>query len=235
MATELTFVFLDINSEFDEERDKKTKTHPKKYNISTLESPTLFLEIFIKNHVIVEFEKNTDDPSELIYNFKYQIIPGKTAICKLYILNNLTDTNKICLSADSYIIICSLEEVDTTKKLKKIINYIKHDCLPEIPTNIIGVYKNNIFHDLEYEKMKKFFNNKKLLYNYFELFCGNNKENIENKEEMKKEDINLILEKVFAKAFEESKIRENLHLKDENDYYSSKESGVDISHGCCIY
>lgn len=255
MSTELIIIFFNIN-EYSDEIKENIEQNFREDNSQYL---TYFLEYFLSEHIIVDLEKYTDNPSQIQYNFIYQIEPGKTASCNVYIINDFSKIHEICLYSDSYIIFCNPEQKETKSKIISIINYIKNDCCNDIITNIIGIYNNLNSNKIKLNDMKSFLNSQNFLYKYYQIYVekefniflkekfniqnineekniieDNNYNNdydlIDNSEDKQFGNILQTLEKIFISIFQEKRMRgPRFEIINE-----TREDKSDISKSCII-
>jgi len=244
MSIELVIIFLNNYSE--EEKENISQ------NIQENNSnyPLYYLDYFISEHILVNLEKYTDNPSEIQYNFIYQIEPGKTASCNVYIINDFSKTHEILLYSDSYIIFCNPEKKDTKTKLSQIINYIKEEYLTDIITNIIGVYDNCNSSTIKLDDMKSFLNGHKFMHRYYQLYEEKEfksflkeKYNIKNLNEEnnyinsnQNENFGNILEtldKIFISVFHEKRMR-GPRIEIPNNKYNEDKSDASNCKSCVI-
>lgn len=233
MSIELVIIFLNNYSE--EEKENISQN----IQVNNSNYPLYYLDYFISEHILVNLEKYTDNPSEIQYNFIYQIEPGKTASCNVYIINDFSKTHDICLYSDSYIIFCNPEKKDTKSKLSQIINYIKEECLTDIITNIIGIYDNCNSSNIKLDDMISFLNGHKFMYKYYQLYEEKEfksflkeKYNLKNLTEEnnyinsnQNENFGNILEtldKIFIHVFNEKRMRGPRKENPNNKYYEDK-------------
>ena len=244
MSIELVIIFLNNYSE--EEKENISQN----IQVNNSNYPLYYLDYFISEHILVNLEKYTDNPSEIQYNFIYQIEPGKTASCNIYIINDFSKTHDICLYSDSYIIFCNPEKKDTKSKLSQIINYIKEECLTDIITNIIGVYDNCNSSIIKLDDMKSFLNGHKFMYKYYQIYEEKEfksflkeKYNIKNLTEEnnyinsnQNENFGNILEtldKIFIHVFHEKRMR-GPRKEIPNNKYNEDKSDASNCKSCVI-
>ena len=173
----INICFFDINGEYNESIVDESK------NFFYLDSPIRILSQYITDNFVRNLSKSqTKDKYITKFTFSENI---KNVFFTLNcdVICNFSVSHQDTFDSNGYIIFCDLEKNTTLKLLEKIINYIVDNCSIFIRTYIIGVFKDHIEKDKDYNKMKEFLNNLEndLEFEYYELFLGENKNFFEMK------------------------------------------------------
>lgn len=226
MSSILKIVFLNINSNYSEENESSDKNSNNEDN--SLESPMKILDDFFNNHLVLDFEKTTEEPSEICYSFVYKIETDVTVTCQFYVLNDLSKIHNKALGSDSYIVFCNLNKEESEEKLCKISKYIKEYCSTSVTTNFVGVYEKSIIPVLTNEYIRALLDEEEISYNYYEMSCGDKEESNSKIECKKFGNINIILEKIFLNIYKWKKSGSPyVEVKNsKNDYENDKSCNI---------
>ena len=173
----INICFFDINGEYDESIVDQNK------NFFYLDSPIQIISKYITDNFVRNISK-TQTKDKYITKFTFsENIKNVFFTLNCDVICNFSVSHQSTFDSNGYIIFCDLEKNTTLKLLEKIINYIVDNCSIFIGIYIIGVFKDHIDKDKEYNKMKEFLNNLEydLEFEYYEVFLGEKKNFFEMK------------------------------------------------------
>jgi len=158
---------FDINGEYEE----NTPVDNQK-NLLLLDSPIRIIDLYFSQNVCPDLKKNTDDQYKIEYEFSYEIKENSLISICCDIINNFSVYHQGTLESNGYIVFCNLENKLTFELLEKMGEYIKENCSINVKTYIIGVFKENISEDKEYNKMRNFLKDLEFEFEYYEMYLG---------------------------------------------------------------
>jgi hypothetical protein len=153
-------------------------------NFMCLESPLRIISEYINENTVQNLSKTESEDKYITkYTFTQQFKGNFYITVNCDVINNFTVSHESTFDSNGYIIFCDLEKNTSLKLLEKIINYIVDNCSIFIRTYIVGVFKDHIDNDKDYNKMKEFLQSLEfdLEFEYYELFLGEKKNFFEMK------------------------------------------------------
>lgn len=224
MYSQLKLVFLNINS------PDITEDPPESDPDKNIDSPSIILDKFFNNHVVIDFEKKIEpeESNEIKYYFIYQIEEGFTVTCNFCVFSDLSKQHTDALSADAYIIFCNKEKNNLKNNLHKIFLYLNDNCDIKAQKSVIGVYTNPNGSEVNEEKMKEIIKNEngEDEYKYYEM---NVEESIKGSSD---NSLNAVLEKVFLDIYNEKKMECSLV---SNPKIKKEKKDEDTDKSCFIF
>ena len=195
MISKLKILFFDLNINNKQENKEEDYQNEEK----TLDE--IIIDAFIDEHIITEkkINKDNEDPENNFISFNYNIQSKNDLKIIFYNLKNFNKTYSINLTVDAFFIIVDIENRNYYHKLIKLISYINDNCVKEIKSYILGIYKNekNIISEFKKEFIIKILDKKRFLYNYQTVFFNYDDEEIK--------DLNEKLEHLLLKIYENKK------------------------------
>ena len=161
---------FDINGEYNEE-----VVFDQSKNFLYTESPIRIISQYITDNFLQNLKKS-QSPDKFItkFSFSQQLEKNFLLTINCDVISNFSVSHQGTFDSNGYIIFCDLEKNSTLELLEKIINYINDNCSIFIKTYIVGVFKDHIDEDKNYDKMKEFLKNLDfdIEFEYYEMFLG---------------------------------------------------------------
>ena len=198
-------------------------------NFMCLESPLRIISEYINENTVQNLSKTESEDKYITkYTFTQQFKGNFYITVNCDVINNFTVSHESTFDSNGYIIFCNLEKNSTLELLEKIINYVYENCSNFIRLYIIGVYKENIEENKNYDNMNEFLKDlncdMKLDIDYYEMFLGDDKKYEEisktnkNSKNMKDVFLNIFAEICNSETL--PKVKKNINIGKLFEYNS---------------
>ena len=198
-------------------------------NFMCLESPLRIISEYINENTVQNLSKTESEDKYITkYIFTQQFKGNFYITVNCDVINNFTVSHESTFDSNGYIIFCNLEKHSTLELLEKIINYVYENCSNFIRLYIIGVYKENIEENKNYDNMNEFLKDlncdMKLDIDYYEMFLGDDKKYEEisktnkNSKNMKDVFLNIFAEICNSETL--PKVKKNINMGKLFEYNS---------------
>ena len=197
----INICFFDINGEYNEE-----VVVDQKKNFFFLDSPIQIISEYITDNFVLNLSK-TETKDKYITKFSFsENIKNILFTLNCDVICNFSVSHQGTFDSNGYIIFCDLQKNTSLKLLEKIINYIAENCSIFIRTYIIGVFKDHIDEDKNYNKMKEFLQNLDfdIEFDYYEMYLGEKKNFFEIKNRYQySRNLDDVFKEIFLKIYRE--------------------------------
>ena len=218
---------FDINGEYNEE-----VVFDQSKTFLCIESPTRIISQYITDNFLQNLKKS-QSPDKFItkFTFSQQLEKDTLITINCDVISNFSVSHQGTFDSNGYIIFCDLEKKSTLELLEKMINYINDNCSIFIKTYIVGVFKEHIDEDKNYDNVKEFLKNLDydIEFEYYEMFLGE-KNKLENIKMTYKNALNM--SDVFKNIFFEILRGKNPKISRNNLDYMN---GMGHNSGCKIF